>query len=200
MADCFRYILILLFALASFVQAASRPNVLIITVDDMSCDSIGVFGCKLKDTTPNIDKLSTECIRFNYAHSVVGNCMPSRNVMWSGRYPHNTHIEGFNPIPKDKVDYPVMGDLMHNGGWFTGIRHKVSHSTPYVPFPWDINMDKDNGGNTPHVKDPPTWGKTFSQGAEAAKAAGKPFCLLLNIADPHKPFYMEGNRGEIVDD
>lgn len=193
-----RLFVIAFLAVAGSLFAAAKPNVLIITVDDMSCDSIGVFGCKMKDTTPNIDKLSTECIRFNYAHSVVGNCMPSRNVMWSGRYPHNTHIEGFNPIPKEKVDYPVMGDLMHNGGWFTGIRHKVSHSTPYSPFPWDINMDA--GGNTPHVKDAPTWGKTFTTGAEAAKAAGKPFCLLLNIADPHKPFYNEGNRGETAND
>lgn len=179
---------------------AAKPNVLIITVDDMSCDSIGVFGCKLKDTTPNIDRLAALSLRFSYAHTVVGNCMPSRNVMWSGRYPHNTHITGFNPIPKEQVDYPVMGELMHDAGWFTGIRHKVSHSTPYWPFPWDINMDKDEDGKTPHVKDPGTWGGTLAQGAAAARAAGKPFCLLLNIADPHKPFYMEGNRGEIVED
>lgn len=200
MPSTLRLLLLSLFVCAASVFAAAKPNVLIVTVDDMSCDSIGVFGCKLKDTTPNIDKLSTQCLRFNFAHTVVGNCMPSRNVMWSGRYPHNTHIEGFNPIPKEKVDYPVMGDLMHNAGWFTGIRHKVSHSTPYSPFPWDINMDKDDDGKQPHVKDPATWGKTFTQGATAAKKAGKPFCLLLNIADPHKPFYMEGGRGEIVDD
>src|SRR5688500_7218874 len=104
MPTCCRFILALLFACGSFAQAAPKPNVLIVTVDDMSCDSIGVFGCKLKDTTPNIDKLSKECLRFNYAHTVVGNCMPSRNVMWSGRYPHNTHIEGFKEIAKAQVD------------------------------------------------------------------------------------------------
>jgi N-sulfoglucosamine sulfohydrolase len=89
---------------------------------------------------------------------------------------------------------------MHDAGWYTGIRHKVSHSTPYSPFPWDINLDTDAEGNKPHVKDPATYGKTFVQGLEAAKKAGKPFCLLLNIADPHKPFYAEGNRGESAPD
>ena len=35
---------------------------------------------------------------------------------------------------------------------------------------------------------------------QAEKQAGKPFCLLLNIADPHKPFYAEGKKGKLVDD
>ncbi len=190
----------LLLALACFTQAADKPNVLIITVDDMSCDSIGVFGCRLEESTPRIDRLSTQCMRFSFAHSVVGNCMPSRNVMWSGRYPHNNHVEGFKPIPKAQADYPVMGDLMKAGGWFTGIRHKVSHSTPYSPFPWDIDLDTDASGKKPHVKDPPTYGAALTQGIEAARKAGKPFCLMLNVADPHKPFYSEGAKGQTVDD
>ncbi len=193
-------IALLLNVLGVFAFAADKPNVLIITVDDMSCDSIGVFGARLADTTPRIDQLSRQCMRFTFAHTVVGNCMPSRNVMWSGRYPHNTHIEGFKPIPKSKVTYPVLGDLMKAGGWFTGIRHKVSHSTPYSPYPWDIDLDTDANGKKPHVKDPPTYGAALTQGMEAARKAGKPFCLMLNVADPHKPFYSEGARGQVVDD
>jgi N-sulfoglucosamine sulfohydrolase len=184
----------------STTLGAGKPNVLIITVDDMSCDSVGVFGSRLADTTPRIDQLSKQCMRFTFAHSVVGNCMPSRNVMWSGLYPHNNHIEGFKPIPKSEVTYPVLGDLMKTGGWFTGIRHKVSHSTPYSPYPWDIDLDTDATGKKPHVKDPPTYGAALTQGIEAAHKAGKPFCLMLNVADPHKPFYSEGAKGQVVDD
>ena len=73
----------------------SKPNILLITVDDMSCDSVGVFGCKLKDTTPNMDRLASHGLRFQYAHVQTGSCMPSRNVMLSGRYSHNNKVEGF---------------------------------------------------------------------------------------------------------
>lgn len=190
----------LFFFALCFPLLAAKPNVLIITVDDMSCDSIGVFGCKLADTTPNIDRLAAQSLRFNYAHTVVGNCMPSRNVMWSGRYPHNNHIEGFKPIPKEQANYPVLGDLMHDAGWFTGIRHKVSHSTPYSPYPWDIDLTSAADGSKPHDKDAPSFGKSLAQGMAAAQKAGRPFCLILNIADPHKPFYQEGGKGQIVDD
>ena len=175
----------------------AQPNLLIISTDDMSCDSVGVYGCKLKDTTPNMDRLAERCLRFNYAHVVVGNCMPSRNVMWSGRYPHNNRIDGFRAMGRQEKDYPVLGDLMKEAGYFTGIRHKVSHSTPYSPFPWDIVLGDEKKDD---VKNAASWSEAATTGIEAAKAAGKPFCLMLNIADPHKPFYAEGKGGATVPD
>ncbi|MDB6004645.1 MAG: Sulfatase [Prosthecobacter sp.] len=193
-----RALLCLFVSLALLAPAsASKPNLLIITVDDMSCDSVGVYGSKLKDSTPNMDKLAGQSLRFNYAHTVVGNCMPSRNVMWSGKYPHNNRIEGFQAMTKQDKDYPVLGDLMKDAGYFTGIRHKVSHSTPYSPFPWDIVIGDERHDD---AKNPESWGKAMTTGIEAAKKAEKPFCLLLNIADPHKPFYAEGNKGQTVPD
>lgn len=176
---------------------SAQPNLLIITTDDMSCDSVGVYGCKLKDTTPNMDRLAERCLRFNYAHVVVGNCMPSRNVMWSGRYPHNNRIDGFRAMQEQEKDYPVLGDLMKDAGYFTGIRHKVGHSTPYSPFPWDLVLGDEKKDD---VKNAASWGQAATRGIEAAKAAGKPFCLMLNIADPHKPFYAEGKGGATVPD
>src|SRR5437899_6612476 len=99
------------------LSAAERLNVLIITIDDMSADSVGVFGCKLAGTTPNMDQLAKDGLRFAYAHVQVGNCMPSRNVMWSGRYPHNNHVEGFYQVKNP--GYPHLVDLMKGAGYFT---------------------------------------------------------------------------------
>jgi N-sulfoglucosamine sulfohydrolase len=190
------------FAIGSFLigqlAAADRPNLLIITTDDMSADSVGAFGCKLAGTTPHMDQLAKEGLRFRYAHVQVGNCMPSRNVMWSGRYPHNNHVEGFYQI-KDP-GYPHLVDLMKSAGYFTGIRGKVPHSTPYSPYGWDIVLDTLPGGAAAHAKDSSSYGKSTKHGIDSAKAAGKPFCLVMNVMDPHKPFYAEGNGGETIPD
>jgi N-sulfoglucosamine sulfohydrolase len=176
----------------------AKPNLLIITVDDMSADSVGAFGCKLPDTTPHIDKLAAQSMRFDHAHVVVGNCMPSRNVMWSGKYPHNNGIEGFKAIAPETKTYPVLGELVKAAGWFTGIYHKVEHSTPYAPFPWDVVLSADRRSDT---KNPMSYRQAAEDGMAAAKQAGKPFCLMLNVADPHKPFYSEGKRkGESAND
>ena len=200
MNRCFSFLLVsfLLSPCSLSARAADRLNLLLITVDDMSADSIGAFGCKLPDTTPNIDRLAEEGLRFTHAHVQVGNCMPSRNVMWSGRYPHNNGVEGFYQVPNP--GYPVMADLMKEAGYFTAIRHKVSHSTPYHPYPWDLVLDTLSDGTKAHVKDPVSYGVSTTRGIRAAKAEGKPFCLVINIADPHKPFYAQARGGETIPD
>ena len=89
---CTVLVLFLLMPYSAMAKAGKRLNLLVITVDDMSADSIGAFGCTLAQTTPNIDRLAQQGLRFGCAHVQVGNCMPSRNVMWSGRYPHNNGV------------------------------------------------------------------------------------------------------------
>ncbi len=76
---------------------------------------------------------------------------------------------------------------MKEGGYFTGIRGKVSHSTPYHPYPWDLVLDT-VGGAREHPKEVASYYRSTKTGIAAAKAAGKPFCLVINISDPHKPF------------
>ncbi|MFT5466827.1 MAG: N-sulfoglucosamine sulfohydrolase [Verrucomicrobiales bacterium] len=177
---------ILASAAAGALAQAEKPNILIITVDDMSADSLGVFGCPLP-TSPNVDKLAAESLRFEHAHVVVGNCYPSRNVMWSGRYPHNNGAEGFYQV-RD-IKYPVLCDLMKSGGYHTTIRGKVTHSTPYQPYAWDLIADTLPDGTKAHLKDVKSYGTSTTMGISAAKEAGKPFCVMVNISDPHKPFW-----------
>lgn len=182
------FLFVMLLATTSLRAAEQRWNLLVITVDDMSCDSVGVFGCKLPGTTPNIDRLAASAMRFQHAHVQVGNCMPSRNVMFSGRYPHNNHVEGFYMIREP--GYPVFAELMHDAGYFTAIRHKVSHSTPYSPFPkWDLVLNEPKD-----VKNAESYYTTTKHAIAAAKEAGRPFFLNINVADPHKPFFNEGRR------
>ncbi len=178
---------------------APKPNVLIITVDDMSADSLGVFGCKLADTSPNIDRLAKQGMRFHRAHVVVGNCFPSRNVMWSGLYPHTTGVEGFYQVRDAK--HLHLADLMQRAGYYTGIQHKVAHSTPYTPYPaWDVVLDVGSNGNKRDVKAAKSYFDGTAQGIHEARDAGKPFCLVVNVADPHKPFFAQAGNGANIPD
>ena len=173
-------------------------NLLVITVDDMSCDSMGVYGCPIPETSPNMDALAKQSLRFDHAHVVVGNCMPSRNVMWSGRYPHNNRVEGFYQV-RDAT-HPHLVDVMQQAGYFTAIRGKVSHSTPYHPYHWDLVLDTLPDGKPAHLKDAKSYGTSAKMGFDAAQQAGKPFCVLINISDPHKPFFAQGKGGETIPD
>lgn len=164
----------------------------------MSCDSIGVFGCPLKQTTPTIDEFAQSALRFSHAHVHVGNCMPSRNIMWSGLYSCKNGIEGFRQDPS--VTYPTLCDLAKSAGYYSAIRGKVSHSTPYVPYAWDEDATVASNGQTFDLKDPVGYGKSVHQVMQAANKQQKPFCLMVNISDPHKPFYGVNGKGQKVDD
>lgn len=190
--------LFLLVVFSAGVRAASKPNLLLITVDDMSAESVGVFGATVPGTTPNIDRLAREGLRFERAHVQVANCMPSRNVMWSGRYPHSNRVEGFFQV-RDP-GYETLSGLMQKAGYFTAIRHKVDDSTPYFPYNWDLVLGSAPGGAAAHKNDAKSYGISTTQGIEAARRAGKPFTLLINIADPHVPFYGLNKQGASVED
>lgn len=181
----------------ALMAASESPNFLLITVDDMNCDSVGVYGAELPETTPHIDRFAGRSHRFDYAHVQTGSCYPSRNVMWSGRYSHNTGVEGFYQV-KD-TDYPHLVDLMKQAGYFVGIRGKVSHSTPYQPYGWDADLTTLDGRKQ-HLKDPESYYRSTRRGIELAAKADKPFCLNINISDPHKPFYGVTNGGKDFDD
>lgn len=84
-----RSMILLSFALfLCSVQAQSRPNILLITTDDQTWDSVGVYGCPVEDTTPNIDKLAKEGIQFEYGFVNIAICGPSRQVILSGSHSH----------------------------------------------------------------------------------------------------------------
>jgi len=188
-----KHFLIFALFLLPFADAEEvRPNVLLITVDDMSADSLGCFGSNLKNTSPRTDQLARESLRFQHAHVCVANCYPSRNVMFSGLYPHNNGVEGFYPI---KNKYPVLCDILKSNGYYTGIRGKVTHSTPYHPYPgWDHDLTIAPDGSKYHIKDVPSYGTSTTTGIAHAKKANKPFFLNVNISDPHKPFWKPGDQ------
>lgn len=69
-------------------EAARRPNVLLIYVDDMGYNDLGCYGAKDPGIkTPNIDRLAAEGVRFSNYLSACSVCSPSRAAVLTGRYP-----------------------------------------------------------------------------------------------------------------
>ena len=183
-----------LFLASSLNAEEKKPlNLLLITVDDMSCDSVGVYGCELEGTTPVMDRLASQSLRFDYAHVTVGNCNPCRNVMFSGLISHNNKVEGFYKVTDP--GWPHMVDLLKDAGYYAGIRGKVTHSSPYQPYDWDEDLTTLEDGSKAHIKDAKSYGESTARGIANAKKQGKPFFLSVNISDPHKPFWSQVRGG-----
>ncbi len=166
-------------------KAADPLNVLLITVDDMNCDSVGAYGCTVPETTPNIDRLAAEGLRFEHGHVTIAVCQPCRGVLGTGRYPHRSGIEGFEHLPKDREDMPTVMGRFKAAGYRVGILGKVGHSTPKAGFAWDLSYDM---GELGVGRAPSLYYRYAREFLDAAVKDGKPFYLMANAHDPHRPF------------
>jgi N-sulfoglucosamine sulfohydrolase len=166
------------------VEKHKSPNLLLIVADDMNWDTVGTFGCPTPDTTPNIDRLAQEGIRFNRAHVTIAVCQPSRSAMMTGRYPHQSGGEGFHHLRHPHV--PILPELLRGSGYTVGILGKVDHSTPYGGFNWNMMYDRNELGEG---RNPEVYYHHARAFMQSAKDEERPFFLMANSHDPHRPFY-----------
>lgn len=100
-----------------------RPNVLLITADDMNWNATGAFGADtpgyVPGVTPHIDRLAGEGLVLHRAHVTVAICQPSRQAMMTGRYPHNSRALGFDPIDPS---VPTLQERLHDAGYLNSTR------------------------------------------------------------------------------
>jgi len=171
----------LLLATSSVISA--QPNVLLITVDDMNADSVGAFGCPVPETTPHLDRLAAEGMRFEHAHVIVANCSPSRNVIQTGRYPQVNGVEGFYDVA---ADFPILPDLLKAAGYRTGIWGKVADSTPESDYAWDEVLKTKGRGSIKNAQEVQRITHEFIAGSQEKR---QPFYLIINISDPHHPLF-----------
>ncbi len=64
----------------------TKPNILIIHVDDLGFHDLSMNGSKIYQT-PHIDALSKQSVVFNNAYANYPRCVPSRYAMMTGDYP-----------------------------------------------------------------------------------------------------------------
>lgn len=173
--------LFIFFAVAPVV--AAPPNVLFINADDLNCDSLGVYGCKVPGVTPHLDRLASQGLRFRSAHVNIAVCQPCRAVWMTGRYPHRNGATGFNKI---NAGVPTLPEALRKAGWLTGCFAKHGHVIPSRnDAAFDVTIAArllKNGRGIDEYR------KHSAAFFDKAKAAGKPFFLMANLQDPHRPF------------
>ena len=78
---------------AAAVAQPAKPNIIFILADDLGYGELGCYGQKLI-STPHLDKLAAEGMRFTqfYAGSTV--CAPSRSVLMTGQHMGHTRVRG----------------------------------------------------------------------------------------------------------
>lgn len=101
----------------------TTPNVVVIYVDDLGYGDLGCYGAT-KISTPNIDRLAKNGLRFTNGHSTSATCTPSRYALMTGQYPWRKKGTSILPgdaaliIPTNKITLPK---LFQQTGYATAI-------------------------------------------------------------------------------
>ena len=82
----------------SFAQE-SRPNIVLVMVDDMGWSNIGCYGGMIE--TPNLDRLAANGVRFNQFYNGA-RCCPTRATLMTGLHPHQVGL-GHMTLPMGKA-------------------------------------------------------------------------------------------------
>jgi len=160
---------------------SSKPNILIIHVDDLGYHDLSSTGSKLYNT-PNMDELASESVNFTNAYASYPRCTPSRYGMMTATYPVNEDKGNLSAMPEDKN--------------FIKQFNKAGYNTYYVGK-WHLG-DKNNSPKGFGYKDSYAAGKSGGLGSRFypfnKKKNGKPAKYIVSDIEN------DGKEGDYASD
>lgn len=133
---------------------AERPNVLLIVIDSLRADYVGIYGSRVK--TPNIDAIAADGLRFTRAYPEAMPTVPARNSILSGRrvFPFRGWRDrdgliaqpGWSPLS----DVPnALPAVLRRAGWWTAYvtdNPFLGFAPPYAPLRESVHRFVRTGG------------------------------------------------------
>ena len=182
-----------------------RPNVLLVTLDTTRLDRLGCYGGK-RGTTPNLDALAADGIRFDAAYSASGSTPQSHASILTGLYPfqHGLRVI-FAPAGHRLPDsVPTLATVLAEKGWKTGAFLSAFTVSEFFGLDrgferWDNGLAKPVGSILvqPRQDGPWLWALAPNQRRSDAttdralewlgKARG-PFFAWVHFFDPHDTY------------
>jgi arylsulfatase A len=132
-------------------EIPTKPNILIIYMDDLGYGDIGVNGA-IGVETPHIDRIAGEGLNFTNAYCTAATCTPSRYSLLTGSYSFRINasvLSGDAPLLIDPSKGTVASTLK-KAGYATGVVGKwhlglgkgvVNWNEEIIPGPREIGFD-----------------------------------------------------------
>lgn len=120
--DLFWIIIIWVGMLCSCKQESPRqPNFVVILADDLGYGDLGCYGGFA--STPHLDQLAAEGIRFTHFYSAAPNCSPARAGLLTGKDPAKTGVYNYMPgghpmhLRNEEI---TIAEIVRQKGYATG--------------------------------------------------------------------------------
>ncbi|GAA5507578.1 sulfatase [Novipirellula caenicola] len=171
-------------------QAASPPNIVFIFTDDHCEQALSAYD-PARITTPNLDRIANEGMRFDRCYVTNAICGPSRAVIQTGKY---SHINGFK-TNRDRFngDQQTFPKLLKANGYQTAVVGKWHLvSTPQGYDYYDVLKGQGPYYNPPMLTAGPDGNPVMRPhtGYTTEIITEKTLAWLKEQRDPNKPFML----------
>jgi arylsulfatase A-like enzyme len=102
-------------SLAGLHDASGKPNVLFIVLDTVRSMSLSLYGFE-RPTTPQLERLAREGLRFERALSSATWTLTSHSSMMTGHWPHELSSSWKRPLDRT---YPTLAEVLAARGYRT---------------------------------------------------------------------------------
>ena len=102
--------------------AQQKPNVIVLVADDLGYGDLSCYGAT-RVSTPNVDRLAQQGVRFTDAHACASTSTPSRYAMLTGEYAfrkQGTDVAAGNAGMIISPEQFTMADAFRQAGYATG--------------------------------------------------------------------------------
>lgn len=172
-------------AFASALRAPSDgPNLLLITIDTLRADHLGAYG-HLRDTSPEMDRLARDGVRFTWAVAQWPKTTPSLVSLHTGTYPRTNGVtrDTQQALPASQV---TIAERLADAGWATGA--VVTNANLARVFGFDQGFDRYiEVWKDVRPDHPERAGYVTDHALEwlAQRPKDRPFFLWVHYVDPH---------------
>lgn len=120
--------------------ADTRPNIIIVLVDDMGFSDIGCYGGEIE--TPHLDRLADGGLRFTQFYN-SGRCCPTRASLMTGLHPHQVGIGHMTAPPNQPLGFegPYQGYLNQNCVTIAQVLQDAGYHT-MMTGKWHLGSDR----------------------------------------------------------
>ena len=138
----------LLLALLAPQAAPSKPNVLMIAIDDLR-DWVRFLGYE-QVRTPNLDRLAGRGTRFTRSYCAAPVCNPSRTALMSGLLPSTSGVyDNGTDWRKSIPDVVTLPQHLRANGYFAAGCGKIYHEAYKRDADWDEYLRNEGGDPKP---------------------------------------------------
>jgi arylsulfatase A-like enzyme len=179
-----------------------RPNIVMILTDDHAAHSISAYG-SVVNTTPHIDRIATDGVRFDSCFVTNSLCSPSRAAILTGTYSHlNGVMTLVTPIDASQ---PTFISQLKQAGYRTAVVGKwhMGHGDGHDPQGfdyWDVLVGSEGQGEYWNPLFLSAEGERIEEGYATkvitrlaldwldSLEGDEPWCVLIFHKAPHRPW------------